>query len=128
MTEEGARANWQWQDERTLDMTSDLRNCKFLTLKKGDKVWPLWNSLPVPTHRQDQVSIIRTNQYSKIAETLSQKYIYMPSTAKDYFFINFLTKFDNISTIIFCNTCREVHTLSYILNSLGFQNVSLHSF
>ena len=55
MTEEGARANWQWQDERTLDMTRDLRNCKFLTLKKGDKVWPLWNSLPVPTRRQDQV-------------------------------------------------------------------------
>ena len=55
MTEEGARSNWQWQDERTLDMTRDLRNCKFLTLKKGDKVWPLWNSLPAPARRQDQV-------------------------------------------------------------------------
>ena len=45
MTEEGARTNWQWH----------LRNCKFLTLKKGDNAWPLWNSLPVPTRRQDHI-------------------------------------------------------------------------
>ena len=53
MSDEGALADWQWQDERTTDMMRDLRNCEYLTLQTGDAVWPLWNTLPRPTARPD---------------------------------------------------------------------------
>jgi superfamily II DNA/RNA helicase len=92
------------------------RQTIFTTATIDDTLLSIETAKSLITHNQDQISVIRTNQYSKIAETLSQKYIYMPTTAKMYFFINFLTKFDGISIIIFCNTCKDVHTLSYILN------------
>lgn len=83
---------------------------------------------PLITHKKDQVELIRRNNYNKIAETLEQKYLYIPDIVKDYYQINQLKKFEGIHMIIFFNTCKGCHFMSKVLNNLGLENVQLHSF
>lgn len=114
--------------DKIVDYLPKERQTIFTTATIDDTLLNLENALPLISHKPEQTTVIRTSEYTKIVQTLEQKYVYMPNMMKDYYFIYFLREFANISTIVFVNTCKKCHTMSFIQNNLGIKNVSLHSF
>jgi len=59
---------------------------------------------------------------------LDQRYLLLPSLAKDAYLVHILQNFiENKSVIIFTHTCRSCQILSNTLNKLEIKCVSLHS-
>lgn len=67
----------------------------------------------------------------KTVESLKQQYVWMPKNVKDVYLLHVLSKLKDTgvrSSIIFVSTCRSCQLLNLLLEELGSEASSLHSF